>query len=98
MDEGRLWIYVLGIDAHRGAMPLRLARTALRLLVGRTQVAAWSAEDQTLRLDRPRVTVGMDGEAVELAAPLEFRSRPGALRLLVPPRPAPGPRALHLSI
>jgi diacylglycerol kinase family enzyme len=85
LDEGMLWIHVLGVDAHRGTVLSSLLRAAGSLLVGRGQVAAWPARTQVLRLDRDRVTVGIDGEAIELAAPLELRSNPGALRLLRPP-------------
>lgn len=96
MDEGALWFHVLGVDGHRGPVLWRVARTAVHLLTGRTQVAAWPATEQRLRFDRPRVTVGVDGEAVDLDAPLEFRVLPGALRLLGTGTPAPGETTLRL--
>ena len=63
---------------------LRLARTLVTLLSGRSQVAAWPTREQTVGFDRARVRVGLDGEAVELTTPLRFSSRPGALRLRIP--------------
>lgn len=89
LDEGVLWFHVLGVDVSRGPVLWRVLRTVAGVLVGRTRVAAWAVASQTLRADRPRLTVGIDGEAVTLDAPLEFRAVPGALRLLgAPPPPA----------
>jgi diacylglycerol kinase family enzyme len=49
--------------------------------------ARWGAT--SFRLDSPegRLALGIDGEPVELATPLEFQVVPQALRVLVPPRP-----------
>lgn len=96
MDEGMLWTHVLGIDSTRGPVPFRVVRAVASLLTGRAQVAAWPASTQTMGIDRPRVTVGMDGEAVELGTPLEFRVLAGALRLLGPAQPDPGQMRLEL--
>ena len=96
MDEGMLWTHVLGVDRKQGPLVLRVVRTVTSLLVGRSQVAAWPAAVLTLAVDRPSVTVGLDGEAVDLATPLTLRARPGALRLLGPRRPDPGPVRMEL--
>jgi len=51
----------------------------------------WTAPEFEVRSDGP-VEIGLDGEALVMEPPLQFRSVPSALRLLVPPG-APGPPA-----
>jgi hypothetical protein len=47
---------------------------------------AWTADTWVQEFgDAEKVPVAVDGEAVTVRAPLRFRIRPGALRLLVPP-------------
>ena len=84
LDEAVLWVHLLGLNERRGPLFWRLARTLVTLLSGRSQVAAWPTPEQTVGFDRARVRVGLDGEAVELTTPLQFSSRPGALRLRIP--------------
>jgi diacylglycerol kinase family enzyme len=98
LDEGMLWTHVLGMDRHRGPLLYSVLRSVFGLLTGRSQVAAWPAVEQTLWIDRPVATVGMDGEAVELSTPLEFRVLAGALRLLAPPLPDPGEVRIELHL
>ena len=43
----------------------------------------WTTPSFTVRSDRP-VEAGVDGEALLLDPPLEFRCHPGALRIRVP--------------
>lgn len=85
LDDGVLWVHLLGVDARRGSAVGHALRTVVHLATGRASVAAWPVSEETLRLDRARVRVGVDGEAVELTGPLELRCVPGALRLLGPP-------------
>ena len=47
-----------------------------------------AAERFTIDAPARRVRLAVDGEPVELDAPLEFAIEPSALRLLVPPSPA----------
>jgi len=84
LDEAVLWVHLLGLNERKGPLFWRLARTLVTLLSGRSQVAAWPTREQTVGFDRARVRIGLDGEAVELTTPLQFSSRPGALRLRVP--------------
>ncbi len=53
----------------------------------------WTAREFEIRSSRP-AEIGVDGEALVMDPPLEFRSMPAALRLRLPPR-APGPPAVH---
>ncbi|MDB6166397.1 MAG: diacylglycerol kinase [Lacunisphaera sp.] len=83
LDEGRLWIYA--VRAHRH---FALVRLLLRSLVGRLdraeELATESATEFTIESERGPVPIATDGEVLELAGPLRFRIRPGALRVLVP--------------
>jgi len=87
LDTGVLQVSALYPGSEQGAA---LVRLAAQLTVGRTPEEArwtqWTAS--TVRVDSPaeRVPAGVDGEAVELPAPLDFRSLPGALRVRVPAR------------
>jgi diacylglycerol kinase family enzyme len=90
LDDG-----LLQVSALRARTGAALASLAARISAGNlasdANWAQWTAT--TLRVDAhlPRLPAGIDGEAVELGAPLEFRIIPRALRVLVPaglrPRP-----------
>jgi diacylglycerol kinase family enzyme len=85
LDRGRLFVY-LAPRVHTRDLPLLL----LKALVGRAgrsgdfEIAA-STE---LRVDtlRPHrwVRVALDGEVMKLATPLHYRTRPGALKVMLP--------------
>jgi diacylglycerol kinase family enzyme len=78
LDAGTLGITVAGEDAAGGAMK---------------RVEEWSAPSFEVRSDGP-VAAGIDGEAVKLDPPLQFRSRPQALRVRIAPQhPGASPSA-----
>jgi diacylglycerol kinase family enzyme len=59
----------------------------------RQRIVQWSAPSFEVTADAP-VPVGVDGEALVLDPPLEFRSRPRALRVLIAPQhPGASPSA-----
>jgi diacylglycerol kinase family enzyme len=85
--EGRLSLYVTQRTGRFG-----LLRLALRALTGRLRQAS---DFDALTVSRLRVDTGKshlhvatDGEVSVMRTPLEYRIRPGALRVLVPKRPA----------
>jgi diacylglycerol kinase family enzyme len=90
---------VLQVSALRARTGAALAGLAARLAVRRTPAqtewAQWTTT--TLRVDAPvaKLPAGVDGEAVTLAPPLQFRVLPLALRVLLP---ALRPRAAHLRL
>jgi diacylglycerol kinase family enzyme len=96
LDDG-----LLQVSALRARTGAALARLAAAITAGKAATGAnwaqWTAT--TLRVDArlPRLPAGIDGEAVELDAPLEFRILPGALRVLVPAalRPRPPQVRVH---
>jgi diacylglycerol kinase family enzyme len=79
---------VLQVSALRARTGAALARIVARAVAGRVGAgAAWAQWESTeVRVDSrlPRLPAGIDGEAVVLAPPLEFRVLPRALRVLVP--------------
>jgi diacylglycerol kinase family enzyme len=99
LDDG-----VLQVSALRARTGAALARVLPKATVRRAgRSAAWAQWETTaLRVDSklPDLPAGVDGEAVVLSTPLEFRILPRALRVLVPGMlrpPAPKPRPLSLS-
>ena len=78
LDAGTLGITVAGDDTEGGA--------------GK-RVAEWSAPSFEVRSDG-QVAAGIDGEAVKLDPPLQFRTRPQALRVRIAPQhPGASPSA-----
>jgi diacylglycerol kinase family enzyme len=96
LDEGMLWVYLLGLPGASRQLPGRLVRGTGRLVSGRALVAAWPTTQQTMTTDTPSIPVGVDGEAAELNTPLEFTIYPRALRLLQPSRNDPVDRQFSL--
>jgi diacylglycerol kinase family enzyme len=99
LDDG-----VLQVSALRARTGAALARVVAQAAVGRAGTdAAWAQWETTaLRVDSklPDLPAGVDGEAVVLSTPLEFRILPRGLRVLIPATlqpPAPKPRPLSLS-
>jgi diacylglycerol kinase family enzyme len=96
LDEG-----LLQVSALRARTGAALARLAARITAGKAVTgvnwAQWTTT--TLRVDAriPRLPAGIDGEAVELDTPLEFRILPGALRVLVPAALRPRPPQVRLD-
>jgi diacylglycerol kinase family enzyme len=83
MTEGALWVYILK-DQRRLALP----RLMLRVLTGRFRAGD---EFERIRASQVRIAtrskwlpVSLDGEVMRLRSPLDFRSRPRALKVMVP--------------
>jgi diacylglycerol kinase family enzyme len=96
LDGGVLQVSAL--RARTGAALAGLvARVAARRPASGAEWAQWTAT--ALRVDTPLelLPAGIDGEAVTLRPPLEFRVLPLALRVLLPPGrwPPPSPARLH---
>jgi diacylglycerol kinase family enzyme len=84
LDSGKLGFYM---SRHQG-------RTGLLRLVGELMMGKWDADPQVVQKVVPELTIRMrgdapveimnDGEFLHLDAPLYYRTRPGALRIVVP--------------
>jgi diacylglycerol kinase family enzyme len=83
LNEGRLGLYLTHRTGRFG-----LLRLALRALFGRLNQAAdfeaFSVAEARIESRRQRLLVATDGEVETMQTPLHYRSRPGALRVLVP--------------
>ncbi|MBK1787054.1 diacylglycerol/lipid kinase family protein [Prauserella cavernicola] len=83
LDEGVLGVVTLTVDRARDVPALFAAEAAGRMgsFPGYRE---WTVPEFAVESGRPLVEVGIDGEAVQLAPPLTFRSLPGALRVRLP--------------
>jgi diacylglycerol kinase family enzyme len=82
LDSGRLWVCTAPRASRRD-----FARVALRTLAGREadeELNAFEVEEISVDPGTPRVNVSADGEVSVMDAPLHFRIRPLALRVIVP--------------
>ncbi len=87
LDGGTLWV----CTAPRAA-PGTLLALGLRALVNRlgtAEIEMFGAKDITISTRHRHLEVSADGEVVSLDAPLHYRTRPKALRVVVPAQ-APG--------
>jgi diacylglycerol kinase family enzyme len=87
LDSGRLGIIVLDAPDAAPHPPEAAPQPPGR---------AWSAPRLHVSA-QPPVHAGIDGEAIELSPPLQFTSRPGALRVRIPARHQAEPRSAPLS-
>jgi YegS/Rv2252/BmrU family lipid kinase len=83
LSDGKLSLYVTQRTGRFG-----LLRLALRALVGRLRQARdfdmLTAHDLVVHTRHRRMRVATDGEVAWMETPLNYRVRPGALRVLVP--------------
>lgn len=83
LDRGVLSIYIT-----HGTSRLKLIALALRALVGRLRndkdFLALRSDEVKIQTARKRVRVAFDGEIEVMTAPLEYRVRSRALRVIVP--------------
>ncbi len=85
LNSGRLWVCTAPSLGRRN-----LARVALRALVGREpdeELNVFEIEELWVEPATPRANVSFDGEVAVMAAPLHYRIRPRALRLVAPEGP-----------
>ena len=87
LDEGKLHAYVIEAVSRWALLGL-LARAVGGSLDRAEGWSEWTAQGFRLEASRDHLHAAIDGEPVILPAPLDFEVRPGALRVLVPPRAA----------
>lgn len=84
MDSGRLG--VLAVTATTGAEAARLvARATLGRGTRDPNLVLFDTDRVEVRSRSGRALAGIDGEALDLSTPLDFRIHPRGLRILVPP-------------
>jgi diacylglycerol kinase family enzyme len=90
LTTARLGFYVIKTTSR-----WRLFRDAVRARLGglgaARQIDRRSATGLIIESDEPSVSIALDGEPLTLDSPLQFRARPGALRVLRPVPPAEEP-------
>lgn len=82
LDGGKLWICAAPFAGR-----LTLIALALEVLLGLVRdgdLAAFETEQTDIHMHRDHVQVATDGEVNVMRTPLHYRSRPGALRVVVP--------------
>jgi diacylglycerol kinase family enzyme len=91
---------ILQISALRARTGAELAGLVARIAARRSRAgpewAQWTTTTLRVDTDLADLPAGIDGEAVTLAPPLEFRVLPLALRVLLPP--ALRPRAARVGL
>jgi diacylglycerol kinase family enzyme len=83
LDKGQLSVYITNRTGRWG-----LVRLALRALLGHLReekdFLALLTDELKIKTKHKRLRVAFDGEVDSLEAPLRYRVRPGALRVIVP--------------
>jgi diacylglycerol kinase family enzyme len=83
LDEGRLWIYTT--RARRHAAVLRFMWQSLLHEIDAVEgLDKFEVTEATIDYDYTGLPVALDGELADLRPPLRFRTRRGALRVIVP--------------
>ena len=83
MDSGKLGVFA--INARSGGEAAEIATRAMVGLAKRDQYFhEFTCENFTVTSHAGTAFAGIDGEALQLDTPLEFKSHPRALRMLVP--------------
>ena len=83
LDAGRLSLYLLRRTGRLGLLLLAL-RTVFGALRRAKDFDAFCADEIEIETRRKRVLVAFDGEVALMRSPLRYRSRPSALRVIVP--------------
>lgn len=83
LDSGSLSLYFLHRGGRIGVL-LLLIKTMFGMLRQAKEFETMSVEQVTLRTKKERVMTAIDGEAVVMNSPLEYRIRPEYLRVLAP--------------
>jgi len=83
LDRGELWLYVV-----KPRNPLQFFWMVCRLCFGKGEHASdidtFAVTNAEIAARASRLPVALDGEVAIMRTPLRYRSRPGALRVIVP--------------
>jgi diacylglycerol kinase family enzyme len=81
--DGQLALYVLNAERRPGLLGLAL-KTLVEGAERIKELDLFSVEQVAVETRRRRLQVALDGEVVTLESPLNYRSRPRALKVFVP--------------
>jgi diacylglycerol kinase family enzyme len=95
IDDGVLGVVTVAVDRARD-LPALISAEATGRIRRFSGYREWTTPEFVVDSGQPLVDVGVDGEALQLAPPLHFRSLPGALRVRTPlDAPGASPAALR---
>ena len=83
LTEGHLSLYIAKVTTRIGVVRLCL-RSLLGGLRQDSEMEFLSVSEAWMHTRRKQLRVALDGEVIVLHSPMHYRSRPGALRVLVP--------------
>jgi diacylglycerol kinase family enzyme len=83
LTEGKLWIYILRDRGRTGLLRL-IAKIAVGGSLAPEEFERLRVREVVVDSTRRVLRVAVDGEIVHVSAPLTYRSRPGALKVIVP--------------
>lgn len=83
LTEGRLSLYIAKVKTRLGVVRL-CARALLGGLRQDSEMEFLSVSEAWMQTRKKQLRVALDGEVHVLRSPMHYRSRPGALRVLVP--------------
>ena len=83
IDGGLLGVATVMVDRARD-LPALMSAEATGRIERFPGYRAWTTPEFTVDSSEPLIDVGVDGEALRLPPPLQFRSLPGALRVRTP--------------
>jgi diacylglycerol kinase family enzyme len=83
LTRGKLAVYLMNAERRRGLLVLGW-KVLLRGAGDVEELDLLRVDEATAETRRGSIPVAVDGEVVQLASPLHYRSRPGALRVFVP--------------
>ncbi len=84
LDEGRLSLFAVAARSRLGALGFALKTLAGRADLHQDFAAVETCRTITVSAHADHIHVALDGEVHRLTAPLRFRIRPGALRVIAP--------------
>jgi diacylglycerol kinase family enzyme len=86
LDAGELWLYIAKAQRPLALLWL-VARTALGRADHLRELRVLTARSAEIGSRQKRIVIALDGEVAVLRPPLQFRTRPGALRVFGPAAP-----------
>jgi diacylglycerol kinase family enzyme len=86
LDSGNLYLYVARPRGRLGMIGL-LFLGLVRDIKMTSYVDCWTLTELSIEMRQRSVPVYLDGEVIDLELPLRYRTRPRALRVILPPQP-----------
>lgn len=92
MDKGHLWVYVMRKCSRWGLLRY-FAKFLMKRFSQHDAFEVFKVKELRIESKRQKIRVGVDGEVIRMQTPLEYCSRPKALRVIAPETYAPNSAA-----